>query len=166
MVMFVVSACELNNPVTQTQEPTIHEVTVHSIKNIDFPRILWASGQVVAAHRLTVNSKVSGYIRSVLVDEGNGVTKGQLLVEIDSTEVNTGITKATADIKSAKASLEDAKSDVTRFRKLASTQALSEDQLRDAQVLVVTTVQALRSCVWKAVTTMNWKSSFLFLRLT
>ncbi len=143
MVMFMVSACEQNNPVASTLEPAIHEVTVHSIKNIDFPSVLWASGQVVPAHRITVDSKVSGYIRSVVVDEGDSVAKGQLLAEIDATEVNTGITKAMADIKSAKASLDDARSDVTRFRKLASTQALSEDQLRNAQVLVVTAQAAL-----------------------
>ena len=143
MVMFVVSACEQNNPVASTLEPAIHEVTVHSIENIDFPSVLWASGQVVPAHRITVDSKVSGYIRSVVVDEGDGVAKGQLLAEIDATEVNTGITKAMADIESAKASLDDARSDVTQFRKLASTQAFSEDQLRDAQVLLVTAQAAL-----------------------
>ncbi len=80
MVMFVVSACEQNNPVASTLEPAIHEAAVHSIKNVDFPSVFWAPGQVVAAHRVSVNSKVSGYIPSVLVDEENSVTKGHRVI--------------------------------------------------------------------------------------
>lgn len=109
------------------------------------PKVLWLSGEVVAARSITVASKIEGYIRTVLTNEGDRVANGQLLAEIDPSEVEAGIARSEADIVAARASLADANADVERFRKLAKTQALAEDQLRDARVRAVKDRAALES---------------------
>ena len=132
------SACEQGGPPTSRPETPTHEVTLHQVKEVSVPKVLWLSGEVVAARSITVASKIEGHIRTVLANEGDRVTKGQLLAEIDPSGVEAGIARAEADIVAAKASLADANADVERFRKLAKTQALAEDQLRDARVRAVT----------------------------
>lgn len=109
------------------------------------PKVLWLSGEVVAARSITVASRIEGYIHTVLANEGDRVAKGQLLVEIDPSGVEAGIARAEADIVAARASLADANADVERFRKLAKTQVLAEDRLRDARVRAVTERAALAS---------------------
>jgi RND family efflux transporter MFP subunit len=109
-------------------------VRVQGLERVVLPRLYPVPGQIVPAHRVQISSRIRGFIRRVAVEEGERVQAGDVLVEIDPTEVRAAIAQARAAQRSARADLADAGADVKRFEQLVSQQALPEDRLRKARL--------------------------------
>ncbi|MEN8178297.1 MAG: efflux RND transporter periplasmic adaptor subunit [Pseudomonadota bacterium] len=113
---------------------TIHHVSLIKIERQNLPVIYPVPGTVVPKERLQITSRINGIIEAIHVDEGDVVEPGIVLVEIDDTQIEARIKGADASLSSALAEKRDAGEDVKRFQGLAKTQALAQDQLRDALV--------------------------------
>jgi HlyD family secretion protein len=68
-------------------EPVLQSTLVHTIV---------ASGRVETAHRINLGAQITGTVRAVLVAEGQTVKRGQLLLEMDSSELQANLAQATA----------------------------------------------------------------------
>ena len=131
------AGCVQDGKAPSSKPVIVYEAQTEIVRQMAFPQVLWVPGQVVPAREVKIASRLDGFVHNVFVHEGDRVHKGQLLAEIDPAETNAAIDKAKASITTATASLNDATEDVERFRKLAKTQALAKDQLRDAQVTAI-----------------------------
>jgi RND family efflux transporter MFP subunit len=107
-----------------------HSVHLAKVESHVFPKTYSVPGTIVPSERLQIASRVAGYIQKITVDEGDIVEAGTILVEIDNAQVDASIKSAEANVISAKAELEEAQDDVKRFKKLARSKAIAEDQLR------------------------------------
>ena len=67
--------------------------------------VLIASGYVVAHHRISLGSKVTGKVEWIGVDKGDKVRKNQLLVKLDDREFRAQVHQAEAEVQSAQALL-------------------------------------------------------------
>lgn len=67
--------------------------------------VLNASGYVTARRQATVSSKVTGKVIEVLVEEGMKVQEGQILAQLDDTNVKTSLHLAEAQLNSARNAL-------------------------------------------------------------
>jgi RND family efflux transporter MFP subunit len=67
--------------------------------------VLNASGYVTARREATVSSKVTGKVIAVLVEEGMQVQEGQILAQLDDTNVKTSLRLAEAQLDSARNAL-------------------------------------------------------------
>ena len=101
--------------------------------------MLDASGFVVARRQATVSSKISGKVVAVLVEAGDHVTAGQVIAELDSSNLRAALAQAQAQAAAAKANLEV--SDVTirqaglkqrRAKSLHDAGYLSDEALQDS----------------------------------
>lgn len=134
--VLLLAACQDGQP---NQPPTERVVNTYSaltetVEERAFPIILSVPGTIVAKEHLQVASRITGYIEQIGVDEGDLVEPESVLVRIDGTQVEAAIRGVEAAIVSARAELQDAKDDLKRYRALSKTQALAEDQIRDALV--------------------------------
>jgi RND family efflux transporter MFP subunit len=86
-----------------------------------------ASGIVSSDHRIAVSSRISGYVRSVSVKEGQRVSRGQTLVQIDPVDARQQLAQARAD-------LADADADLKRFSELLKQNAVSRQQFDKAEL--------------------------------
>src|SRR5438876_844011 len=98
--------------------------------------LLNASGYVTARREATVASKVMGKVVEVLIEEGMKVEAGQVLARIDSSNVETSLRLAEAQMESArkglnetKATLEQAEREFQRITKLAASHVASPSEL-------------------------------------
>ena len=69
-------------------EEEIIEVSTFSVKSLDDSdtssvSLLDASGYVVARRKATVSSKITGKVLEVFIEEGDYVSKGQVLAQLD-----------------------------------------------------------------------------------
>ena len=55
-----------------------------------------ASGRMETAHRINLGAQITGTVRAVLVAEGQAVKRGQLLLEMDGSELQANLAQATA----------------------------------------------------------------------
>jgi membrane fusion protein, multidrug efflux system len=83
------------------------------------------TGRFTAVETVEVRARVSGFIDSVHINEGQMVKQGDLLFVIDQRPFNLAVDQAKADLERAQAKLEIASLDVQRATSLVGSQALT-----------------------------------------
>jgi len=69
--------------------------------------VLNASGYVTARREATVSSKVTGKVTEILIEEGVTVAAGQVLAQLDDTNVRANLQLAQAQLDAARSALEE-----------------------------------------------------------
>ncbi|AUX42324.1 hypothetical protein SOCE26_037540 [Sorangium cellulosum] len=72
------------------------------------------TGKIEAREQIELKSKVAGQVAQVLVDEGDQVKKGQLLLVLDATDHQREVTRAEAELAQARAGVAFAKTSLDR----------------------------------------------------
>jgi len=80
-----------------------------------------ASGTVEAISLVDVRSRATGQVRTVLVEEGDRVRSGQVLVEIDDPDARAAVETARGALVAAEARLSEAQAQVTVTRSATAT---------------------------------------------
>ncbi|MFZ2950046.1 MAG: efflux RND transporter periplasmic adaptor subunit, partial [Desulfuromonadaceae bacterium] len=93
-----------------------------------------AVGSVVSDQRIDVASRLSGYIRQILVQEGDRVRRGQILARIDGADVEGGIRQGRAVVGAAEAAFRDAQTDLERFQRLFEHGSISDNEIRKVRL--------------------------------
>jgi len=100
------------------------EVPVLTVVQRDFAQTVVASGRVEAPHRVELGAQITGTVQRVPVREGQDVTAGTVLVELESAEWRAAARQADLAVQQARA----------RLRQLREVQApVAEQALLQAQ---------------------------------
>ncbi len=103
------------------------QVTTAQVKRSDLPITVEAIGNVEASESVSVTPQISGLLKRVYFTQGQNVTKGQLLFEIDSRLQNAELSQTEALLSRSKASIKEARANLAS----ASTQtAMAEANIR------------------------------------
>ena len=89
-------------------------------------RKLTLQGEARAFAQVTLYAKVSGYLKSVVVDKGDHVKAGQILATIEAPELDKQIASASADAKNKRVNAK-------RFEALAPSNMVSAQEVEAAQ---------------------------------
>ena len=92
------------------------------------------TGSVVSDQRIDVTSRTTGYIREIIVREGERVVKGQSLIILDDADVEGAIRQAQAAVNKATSALHDAETDLERYEDLFKSGSISENKLRKTRL--------------------------------
>jgi HlyD family secretion protein len=93
------------------------EVRVEQVERRDLTASVTASGQVRPQTKVDVASDISGKIIRLSVKEGQLVTKGQFLLEIDPQQAQASVDRAIAALESSKANQIQAQASATQAKK-------------------------------------------------
>jgi membrane fusion protein, multidrug efflux system len=93
-------------------------------------------GTVTSLATVTMRSQISGYLTQIAFTEGQIVKQGDLLAQIDSRPYELALSQAEGQLARDQALLADARLDLARFQRLATTNAIAKQQL-DAQDALV-----------------------------
>jgi membrane fusion protein (multidrug efflux system) len=86
-------------------------------------------GVVVALNEVELRAQVGGYVTAIYVKDGQRVTKGQKLYEIDRTKYIAAYNSAKADVAVAKANRDKTRKDADRYTKLAEQDAVAKQRV-------------------------------------
>jgi multidrug efflux system membrane fusion protein len=112
-------------------EGEIVEARVETIKSTQLSVYAVLPGTVVSTDRVEVASRLSGYVYSLEVHEGQSVKKGQLLFAVDPTDVKAEIRQAEAGLAKANATLADARQNYERYKNLYQQQSATKQQYEE-----------------------------------
>ncbi len=115
-------------------EPRKMRVPTELVQTVDIPNVDSEPGSVVSDDRIDLSSRVVGFIRNLDVREGQKVKKGDVLVQIDPSDVNAAIRQAQSGVVAAKSDLADAERDLIAFTTGATQGWASTDTKLKAQV--------------------------------
>jgi multidrug efflux system membrane fusion protein len=102
------SACAKKAPVTTIQEQAICVKTETLFEtNASVP--IQAAGILSSKHILKLSFKTGGIISKIYVEEGAEVKKGQVIAELDMTEISAQVSQANLAFEKAKRDLERVK---------------------------------------------------------
>jgi len=115
-------------------------VTVVTPTVLSSDRAMVLPGSLKPLEEASIRTRANGYVRRRLVDIGDKVEAGQLLVEVDTPELDqqleqarAQLAQATAALEHAKASRDYAKSSLERREKLAPTGVTSVDEVEKSR---------------------------------
>jgi HlyD family secretion protein len=81
------------------------EVRMEKVARRDLVSAVTASGKIEAKTKVDISADITGRIIKIAVREGDRVTKGQFLIQIDPAEYQAAVTRAEAVVASTQASL-------------------------------------------------------------
>lgn len=101
-------------------------ISLSPVEEVSVSLPVRSSGLISTEKEARLSFKVGGIISSILVEEGQTVTKGQLLASLDLTEIN-------AQVSQAKNNVEKAKRDLERGKRLYADSAATLEQIQNLQ---------------------------------
>lgn len=110
------------------QAPPPVPVTVAQARYEDIPYDITANGTVEPIRTVAVASQVSGMVMRVGFREGDDVTEGQLLFQIDPRPYQNALEQAQATLARDLAQLENAQQQVTRYEGLSQSKDVTAEQ--------------------------------------
>ena len=129
-------------------------VSTDTVERGPLPYVVNANGEVEPNRSVAVQAEVSGMLTSVAIAEGDEVSRGQVLFQIDARPFRTEVDRAQATLARDQATLARAQADSVRFAALAKDGYVTRQQLdqtfAEASSLVATvaagqaTLQAAR----------------------
>ncbi|WP_049010433.1 efflux RND transporter periplasmic adaptor subunit [Citrobacter koseri] len=103
--------------ITLDSEPSQEVFLTETISKGDIEKVVLATGILKPAVQVNVGAQVNGQIRKIYVHQGDKVTKGQYLAEIDPTIQESDLNNARAQLASARAQKLSSQAILQRYRK-------------------------------------------------
>lgn len=125
------SACSVEEKTISDNETAIEVTTSKIIKNTNQEGVYSASGKLVAKNSTQISTRMMGYITQLNVKVGQKVSKGQLLVRINNSDLKAKEGQIKAQISQAQANYNIAEKDYNRFKNLYENQSASQKELDD-----------------------------------
>jgi RND family efflux transporter MFP subunit len=141
--------------------PPLQAVTVATVPERNITEWDEFTGRLEAVDAVEIRPRVSGYIRRVTFNEGNGVKKGQVLFEIDPRPYQAELAGAEADLERARSAATLAASEVQRAGRLVEVQAISREEFdtrTSAEAQGNASVRAAEAAVATARLNLEWTS--------
>ena len=99
----------------------------------DLESVVTATGEVMPLLSSIVKSEISGRIERILVEEGDEVVRGQKLLELDPTSLQTQVNEAERSLEAEQLRLDKSKRNYERLKELYAKEFVGEQDYLDAQ---------------------------------
>ncbi|MDQ1184093.1 efflux RND transporter periplasmic adaptor subunit [Agrobacterium larrymoorei] len=94
----------------------------------------WTRDGHVRANVVTITPDVTGLVSAVFVHDNQRVTKGQTLLKVDPSRFQIALDSAKASVTQATATLDNAKTEAERYRRLQEGSTVSQQSVDKAQL--------------------------------
>lgn len=114
----------------------VQPVSVQAARRQDIRVTVNAIGTITASNTATVRPQVSGVLQALMFKEGQQVKAGQQLAQIDPRAFQAALGQAEGTLARDRATLDNAKVDLARYRDLFAKDAIAKQQLDTQEATV------------------------------
>tara|TARA_R110001583_G_scaffold93777_1_gene236988 strand:+ start:8818 stop:9900 length:1083 start_codon:yes stop_codon:yes gene_type:complete len=127
-LVFTTSCGKEKTALVDNRETVAVKVSSPSSENNTF---ITASGKVEAVQNANLSTRMMGFVNNIYVNVGDKVSKGQLLLSINSADILAKKAQVTASITEATAAYKNAEKDYNRFTALFNDNSASQKEMDD-----------------------------------
>lgn len=145
-LLLAVGGCGSDRPGPEPEtELAQQDAAVHVVADTLITATFDAAGVAQPVLQATLSTKLMGSVVRVSVHEGDRVSAGQLLAQVDAREIDARQSQVEAGLNAARAVYEDAETQARRFRALYADSAATRHQLDQAETGLARAEAGLRS---------------------
>lgn len=130
--LVIASGCNVKGNAESTHKKAIPLPVIGLVKKDTILHQAYVA-DIQALQNVEIRAKIPGFIDKILVDEGQTVSKGQLLFSIESAELQTQLAKATAALASMQAEAKTAELEVKRVKILVDKNIIAKTEYELAE---------------------------------
>jgi RND family efflux transporter MFP subunit len=127
--MLAIASCKDNTPIQAIPPTSVNTTIAETGDAVYYDQY---QGTVVSLNNVELRSQVSGFITGIFFKEGEIVSKGQTLYEIDKRKYQAALLQAQANLASANANLSKAQKDIDRYNMLLKNDAVARQTVDQA----------------------------------
>lgn len=134
-------------------------VRVEPVQRSELDVQIKSIGTVTPLNTVIVQSRVNGVLERVVFEEGATVEQGELLAEVDPLPYKAQLEQAEGQLQQSRATLENARADLTLYETLWEQDSIARQQLSDQRAMVnelLGTVRANQAAVDDARLQLSW----------
>ena len=128
---FLITSCANNDKTVTVNNTGLLVVKVNKVQNYKNASFLSVSGKIQAVNSADLSTRMMGYVDKIHVKVGEKVTKGQLLVSLNSTDLQAKKAQINASIAQAKAAFINAEKNYNRFQNLQKSNSITQKEMDD-----------------------------------
>lgn len=136
-----------------------HEFITADITRGDVTQIVTASGEIQPVNTINVGSQVSGTIEDIFVDYNSHVKRGDILLKIEPSVLQSTVDETKATLDSAKSELKYARSEYERNQSLYHDGFISRAEMEKSQTIYEQAIQAVNKAQYaheRAITNLGY----------
>ena len=130
LITFLTVGCSKEKSPTSEKSTPI-KVTLVAVQGGNQSNSITASGKIEANNNANISTRMMGFVSKLSVKVGQRVSKGQSLIQINSSDLEAKLAQVNSGITQANAAYSNAKTDYERFKNLFSRQSASQKELDD-----------------------------------
>lgn len=141
------------------KEETAVEFSTAKVERRDISTSITATGTIEPVTSVTVGTQVSGIVSRLFVDYNSVVKKGQVIAELDKTNLTSELKTAQANLSSAQSTLDYEEANHKRYKTLKEKGLVSADEYENARLTYLKAkeqVNTARENVSKAQTNLGY----------
>ncbi|SDS24907.1 RND family efflux transporter, MFP subunit [Formosa sp. Hel1_31_208] len=131
IVSIITTSCGNEDKKVVADDSPAISVKVSEVSTNGKNPFLSVSGKIQASNRADLSTRMMGYVNKVHVNVGDKVTKGQLLVAINNTDLQAKKAQVNASITEATAAFNNAQKDYNRFKNLFADNSATQKEMDD-----------------------------------
>lgn len=156
LLVWATSCQQAAKPVTAIPPTPVNLATAQKANAVFYDQY---PGTVVALNSVQLRAQVSGFITGIFFKEGDVVTQGQALYEIDRRKYQAAYLQAKANQANAEASMVRAQKDADRYNQLLKQDAVAKQLVDNAVATLASSqsqVEAAKAAVFSAKTDLDY----------
>lgn len=131
LILFLTLSCGKSGQTQKTSSTAFSAQAPVKVYKVEPRRIsewITYTGTLEAQREITITPEIAGKIARIYVDEGDKVSEGQVLAELETESIKLQLRQAEAAEAVSRANFEDAKKNMERMDRLLNEKAVSETQ--------------------------------------
>ncbi len=139
--LFLLACGNNESPLAEENTSNSRKVETFAATPIDYEEVIFATGKLASSEESKLSFKTGGIIKKIHVKEGQQVKKGQVLAELDLSEIQAqtqqaslGQEQASINIDNAKLAVKLAERDYRNAKALYQDSVATLEQLENAEV--------------------------------